>query len=108
MLRAGPVIGVRHGGYPEYLGIYRLGTPFLENSHALSGLKRRFYATRFTLRTVQGPQDYMKCKFGSRHRVDDRPRPGRKSRRQCDLTHSFAMPVCAILGYMFPHIRENG
>ncbi len=36
MLRAGPVIGVRHGGYPEYLGIYRPGTPFLENSHALS------------------------------------------------------------------------
>ena len=36
MLRAGPVIGVKHGGYPEYLGIYRLGTPFLENSHALS------------------------------------------------------------------------
>ncbi len=40
MLRAGPVVGVRHGRYPEYLGIYRPGTLFLENSHALSGLER--------------------------------------------------------------------
>ncbi len=52
MLRAGPAVGVRHGGYPEYLGIYRPGTSFLENSHALSGLKRRPCATRFTLRAV--------------------------------------------------------
>jgi hypothetical protein len=52
MLCVGPAVGVRHGGYPEYLGIYRPGTPFLENSHALSGLNQRPYATRFTLHTV--------------------------------------------------------
>lgn len=108
MLRAGPVVGVRHGGYPEYLDIYRPGIPFLENTHALSGLKRRLYATRFTLRTVERPQAYMKCKFGGRHRLENRCRPGRESRRKCDPTHSFAMPVCWNLGYIFPHTRENG
>ena len=70
MLRAGPAIGVRHGGYPEYLGIYRPAPPYLENSHALSGLKRRSCATRFTLRTMWRPQNYMNCQFGGPHRVE--------------------------------------
>jgi hypothetical protein len=81
MLRARPVVGVRHGGYPEYLGVYRPATPFLENSHALSGLKRRLYATRFTLRTVQRPQGYMKVQIRrpSRARKSLSPRSRKSS-----------------------------
>ena len=38
MRRSVPVIGVRHGGDPGFLGIYRPSPPFLENSHVLSEL----------------------------------------------------------------------
>ena len=75
MLHAGPAVGVRHVRCPEYLGIYRPSPPFLENSHVLSGLERRLYATRFTLRNAYRLQVDEKCGFGARHRVEN-PRRG--------------------------------
>jgi hypothetical protein len=74
MPHARPAVGVRHVRYPEYLRIYRPSPPFLENSHALSGLERRLYATRFTLRNAYRLRVDEKCGFGTRHRVENRCR----------------------------------
>jgi hypothetical protein len=104
MLRVRPASGVRHAGYPEYLNIYRLRGPFLDNSHVLSGHDRQPYATRFTLCEARLTRGYKGRESGAVHRAEIRHVAVRKSSLQCDLTHMFPMQIYWNLGYIFPYI----